>query len=70
VLYKGYCTDFGRSVFVGEPNPEALRAYESIIKGSRGVVEKMGDGKMSHRTQNLEAGRILRTHRRRGRGRR
>jgi Xaa-Pro aminopeptidase len=47
VLYKGYCTDFGRSVFVGEPNPEALRAYESIVKGSRGVVKKMGDGKMS-----------------------
>lgn len=47
VLYKGYCTDFGRSVFVGQPNPEALRAYESLVKGSRGVVEKMGDGKMS-----------------------
>ena len=47
VLYKGYCTDFGRSVFVGDPNPEALRAYESIVKGSQGVVEKMGNGKMS-----------------------
>jgi len=47
VLYKGYCTDFGRTVFVGDPNPEALRAYESIVKGSRGIVEQMGDRKMS-----------------------
>jgi Xaa-Pro aminopeptidase len=47
VLYKGYCTDFGRTVFVGDPNPEALRAYESIVKGSRGIVERMGDRKMS-----------------------
>jgi len=47
VLYKGYCSDFGRSVFVGQPNPEALRAYESLVKGSKGVVARMGDGRIS-----------------------
>lgn len=47
VIYQGYCSDFGRSVFVGQPNPEALRAYESLIKGSKGVVARMGHEKIS-----------------------
>jgi Xaa-Pro aminopeptidase len=47
VIYQGYCSDFGRSVFVGQPNPEALQAYDSLIKGSKGVVARMGHGKIS-----------------------
>lgn len=45
VLYRGYCSDFGRSVFVGEPLPEAVAAYRSIVGAKLAVMELMGDGK-------------------------
>ena len=32
VLYRGYCSDFGRSAFMGEPHPDALAAYRSITE--------------------------------------
>lgn len=44
VLYKGYCSDFGRSVFIGEPLPEAVAAYRSIVAAKLAVMELMGDG--------------------------
>lgn len=47
VLYKGYCSDFGRSVFMGEPRPDALAAYRSITKNDQLVWELMGDGKIT-----------------------
>jgi Xaa-Pro aminopeptidase len=47
VLYRGYCSDFGRSAFVGEPNAEAVDAYRTITQASRAVMEEMGDGKIT-----------------------
>lgn len=47
VLYKGYCSDFGRSAFIGEPNPDALRAYESITRANQVAMQEMGDGRIS-----------------------
>jgi Xaa-Pro aminopeptidase len=41
VLYKGYCSDFGRSVFIGEPNPEALKAYQIITSGNLATMPKI-----------------------------
>ena len=46
VRYKGYCSDFGRSVFVGEPSPSALAAYRCITSGAQAIMAEMGDGKM------------------------
>lgn len=45
VLYRGYCSDFGRSVFIGEPHPDALAAYASITSASRKAMQEMGDGR-------------------------
>jgi len=45
VKYKGYCSDFGRSAFIGEPRADAIKAYESITRASQAVMETMGDGK-------------------------
>ena len=46
VRYEGYCSDFGRSVFVGEPLPAALAAYECITSGAQTVMAEMADGAM------------------------
>jgi Xaa-Pro aminopeptidase len=43
-LYQGYCSDFGRSAFIGEPNPEALAAYDAITTGNRALMPLMCDG--------------------------
>jgi len=45
VLYKGYCSDYGRSAFIGEPRADALAAYRSITQASQAVWEIMADGK-------------------------
>jgi Xaa-Pro aminopeptidase len=47
VFYRGYCSDFGRSVFMGEPLPEALDAYRVITEANRAGMEIMADGTIS-----------------------
>jgi Xaa-Pro aminopeptidase len=43
-LYQGYCSDFGRSAFIGEPNREALAAYEAITTGNQALMPLMRAG--------------------------
>ena len=45
VRYHGYCSDYGRSAFIGEPRADALAAYCSITRASQAVWEIMVDGK-------------------------
>ncbi len=47
VLYQGYCSDFGRSVFMGEPRPVALDAYRSITTHAQRVWDIMADGRVT-----------------------
>jgi Xaa-Pro aminopeptidase len=47
VLSRGYCSDFGRSAFIGEPRPAALAAYEAITTGNRAAMAVMADGKIT-----------------------
>jgi Xaa-Pro aminopeptidase len=47
VVYKGYCSDFGRSVFMGEAKDEPLRAWHSITRTIQAAMEVMGDGKIT-----------------------
>jgi Xaa-Pro aminopeptidase len=46
-LYQGYCSDFGRSVFIGDPHPEALAAYAAITSGNLATMPKMRDGQIT-----------------------
>jgi Xaa-Pro aminopeptidase len=46
-LYQGYCSDFGRSVFIGEPHPEALAAYEAITSGNMALMPALRDGQIT-----------------------
>lgn len=47
VLYKGYCSDFGRSAFIGTPQPDALAAYRSITQASQSAMRIMADGQIT-----------------------
>jgi Xaa-Pro aminopeptidase len=47
VVYKGYCSDFGRSVFVGEWPDEPLRAWQSITRVIQAAMAEMGDGQIT-----------------------
>ena len=47
VVYHGYCSDFGRSAFIGEPKPDALAAWKSITKAIQAGFEVMGDSRIT-----------------------
>jgi Xaa-Pro aminopeptidase len=47
VLYRGYCSDFGRSVFIGEPKSDALAAYEAITTANQATMPFMADGRVT-----------------------
>ena len=46
-ILNGYCSDFGRSVFIGDPLPEALAAYETITTGNKAVMPQMKAGQIT-----------------------
>lgn len=47
VRYRGYCSDFGRSAFIGEPDPTALAAWHSITRVIQAAMNVMGDGQIT-----------------------
>jgi len=47
VLYQGYCSDFGRSAFIGEPQADALAAYRSITQASQAAMNIMAEGQVT-----------------------
>jgi len=42
--YQGYCSDFGRTVFMGEPPVEFLKTYEVLIEAQTAAIEAMVSG--------------------------
>lgn len=38
-ILNGYCSDFGRSIFIGEPPSEYIRIYNLVIKAQRQAIE-------------------------------
>jgi len=47
VRYRGYCSDFGRSAFIGDPDPTALAAWNSITRVIQAAMNVMGDGQIT-----------------------
>jgi Xaa-Pro aminopeptidase len=43
-VYAGYCSDFGRSAFAGEPPPEYLRAHELVLEAQAAGMRAMKAG--------------------------
>lgn len=43
-MYQGYCSDFGRTVFVGEPDKELVRYHELVMKAQSDAMEALKSG--------------------------
>lgn len=44
VVYEGYCSDFGRTVFCGEPDAECRRVYDLVIGAQGAAVAALANG--------------------------
>lgn len=45
--YNGYCSDFGRTVFVGEPSTQAIAGYQALGEAVTSLVEILGNQNMT-----------------------
>lgn len=43
-VYEGYCSDFGRSAFVGEPPAEYVRIHELVLDAERAGMQALRPG--------------------------
>ena len=43
-IYRGWCYDFGRTVFFGEPNAEAIRVYELVMASQAAGIAALKAG--------------------------
>lgn len=58
-LVDGYCSDFGRTAFVGEPSAEYLRAHEAVIAAQAAGMAALVAGQGTTAGANAAARRII-----------
>jgi Xaa-Pro dipeptidase len=46
-LLNGYCSDFGRTVFIGEPTDERREVYDLVMRAQSAAIEKMVHGEIT-----------------------
>ena len=46
ICYEGYCSDFGRTVFIGEPPGEVRKIHDLIIEAQSRAIKAMISGKI------------------------
>jgi len=46
-VYQGYCSDFGRSAFVGDPPAEYLKIHEIVLRAQREAMQAMKAGQIT-----------------------
>ena len=46
-VYQGYCSDFGRTVFVGEPPAKVREIHDLVMTAQTTAIESMKDGDMT-----------------------
>ena len=46
-VLDGYCSDFGRSIFIGEPPAEYRQVYELVIEAQRRAIEAARGGQVT-----------------------
>ncbi|MEX1157635.1 MAG: M24 family metallopeptidase, partial [Thermomicrobiales bacterium] len=47
LLKDGYCSDFGRTVFVGEPSEEYRMVYDLVMRAQAAAITAMRDGQIT-----------------------
>jgi len=55
VMKDGFCSDFGRTVYAGEPTDEMIRIHETIMKAQKIAIEEMIPGKITCEDLNMVA---------------
>ncbi len=58
-VYEGYCSDFGRTAFCGEPPPEYLQVHDLILRAQRAGMQAMKAGQVTGAQVNAIARRII-----------
>ena len=58
-VYKGYCSDFGRTIFIGEPDAEVIKAYKLIMLSQQTGIEAMKSGQISGAALNKLARQVI-----------
>jgi len=43
-VYKGYCSDFGRTVYVGDPPAKVREIHDTVMAAQSAAIERMVDG--------------------------
>lgn len=43
MFYQGYCTDFGRTVFIGEPDREVQKMYETVVSAQNAAIVSLSE---------------------------
>jgi Xaa-Pro aminopeptidase len=46
-VYKGYCSDFGRTVYVGNPPDKVRRIHDVVVEAQAAAIERMVDGEVT-----------------------
>jgi len=46
-VYKGYCSDFGRTVYVGDPPEKVRRIHDVVVGAQAAAIERMVGGEVT-----------------------
>jgi Xaa-Pro aminopeptidase len=58
-VYKGYCSDFGRSAFVGQPPPEYVKMHDLVLEAQKAAMENMKAGQITAAEANATARAVI-----------
>lgn len=58
-IYNGYCSDFGRTVWIGEPPQEYIRTHELVMRAQRVGAEAMKSGQVTAAQVDAAARKII-----------
>jgi len=59
MLYEGYCSDFGRTIFIGEPDAEMIRAHELVMQSQQTGITGMKSGQIAGAALNKLARQVI-----------
>ena len=58
-VYEGYCSDFGRTAYVGEPPVEFLRIHDIVLDAQRAGMDAMKAGQATGAQVNAAARKVI-----------
>jgi Xaa-Pro aminopeptidase len=58
-VHNGYCSDFGRTVWIGEPPQEYIRTFELVMEAQRAGAKAMRGGQVSAAQVDAAARRVI-----------